>query len=154
MGRIDPKEFAGGSTPKITHDDFDGDYTILTLTSFEKVDVPDDSVESGTRKSAVLTFEETEDKVLWLNGGMIETLVAQLGDDDEEWIGKQVPVEKYTSRYRGKEYDKVRVMATEEWTKAFKEAGVKRKHPAASSVKDKEPPKAGGVKNKNARGGR
>ena len=145
MGRINPEEF-GGSTPKLTPDDLEGDYAILVLSGFEKVNVPDEEQEGGSRTSATITFEETEDKVVWLNRGQIETLCAQLGEDSDDWTGKQVPVEKYTAKFRGKEYPKVRVMPAEEWDRAFKEAGIKRKHPAATKVTPKEAPKPGVVR--------
>lgn len=136
----------GTSTPKITPEDLEGDFAILVVSGFESVDVDDDEAEGGKRKSATLTFEETEDKVLWLNKGMLESLCTQLGTDPDDWNGKQVPVEKYTAKFRGKSYPKVRVMPAEEWDKAFKEAGIKRKHPAAYPVKSAPAPKAGAVK--------
>jgi hypothetical protein len=146
MGKVSAEDY-GSSTPKITPDDLEGDFTILTVTGFETVDVDDDGVEGGKRKSATLTFEETENKVLWLNKGMIEALCTQLGTESDNWTGKQVPVEKYTARYGNKSYPKVRVMPSEEWDKAFKDAGVKRKHPGSYPVKAAAPaPKAGAVK--------
>ena len=145
MRKVNASDY-GTSTPKITPDDLEGDFAILTVVDFEDVEVPDDSVEGGKRKTATLTFEETEDKVLWLNMGMIDALVEQLGDDLDAWKGQEVPVEKYTARFRGKSFPKVRVMAAEEWDKAFKDAGIKRKgtRPVAAPVAAK--PKAGAVK--------
>lgn len=114
MGRINADDF-GSSTPKITPDDLEQDVAILTVAAFETVDVEDDNAEGGKRKTATLTFEETEDRVLWLNKGMVEALVERLGDDPDKWVGKRVPVEKYNARFRGKTYPKVRVMMAEEW---------------------------------------
>lgn len=128
MGKVNADDF-GSSTPKITPDDLEGDFAILTVADYESVEVDDDEAEGGKRKSATLTFEETEDKVLWLNKGMIEDMISQYGDDSDDWKGKQVPVEKYVAKYRGKSFPKVRVMPTEEWDKAFKEAGIKRRTP-------------------------
>lgn len=124
MGKVNASDF-GSSTPKITPDDLEGDAAVLTVTGFEKVEVDDDDAEGGKRNAATLTFEETEDRVLWLNKGMIEALIERLGDDSDEWVGAKVPVEKYVARYRGQKYDKVRVMPAEEWDRAFKEAGVR-----------------------------
>ncbi len=114
MGRISADDF-GSSTPKLTPDDLEADVAILTVADFETVDVDDDNAEGGKRKSATLTFEETEDRVLWLNKGMIEALIERLGDNTDKWKGQKVPVEKYTARFRGKSYPKVRVMMAEEW---------------------------------------
>lgn len=121
---INPDDF-GSSTPKLEPDDLEGDAAMLTIDTFETVEVDDDEAEGGKRNAATLTFVETDDKVLWLNKGMVETLCEQLGNDEEQWPGKVVPVEKYIARYRGKKYPKVRVVPSEEWPKAFKEAGVK-----------------------------
>jgi len=146
MGKINPADF-GSSTPKLGPDDLEGDAAMLTIATFETVEVDDDEVEGGKRNAATLTFNETDDKVLWLNKGMVETLVEQLGDDDELWIGKVIPVEKYTARYRGQKYPKVRVVPSEEWPKAFKEAGMKftpRKATAAPAPAKPAPAKRGG----------
>jgi hypothetical protein len=124
MGKVDPSRF-GSAAPKLSPDDIE-DAAILTITAFDEVSVDDEEVEGGKRVSANLTFEETGDKVLWLNKGMVETLVEQLGDDSDDWIGSKVPVEAYTATFKGKKFPKVRVMPSEEWTKAFKEAGVRR----------------------------
>lgn len=114
MGRISADDF-GSSTPKLTPDDLEADVAILTVADFETVDVDDDNAEGGKRKSATLTFEETDDRVLWLNKGMVEALIERLGDNTDKWKGQKVPVEKYTARFRGKSYPKVRVMMAEEW---------------------------------------
>ena len=124
MGKVDPSRY-GSAAPKLTPDDIE-DAAILTVTAFDEVSVEDEEVEGGKRTSGNLTFEETGDKVLWLNKGMVETLVEQLGDDSDDWIGQKVPVEAYTATFKGKKFPKVRVMPSEEWSKAFKEAGVRR----------------------------
>ena len=123
--KVDVSKF-GSSAPKITQDDLEEDAAILTLAAYEEVSVDDDAVEGGKRQSATLRFEETGDKVLWLNKGMVETLVEQLGQDADEWVGQKVPVEKYVAKFNNTKYPKVRVMPSEEWDKAFKEAGVRR----------------------------
>lgn len=146
MGKINTQDF-GTSTPKLEQDDLEGDAAILTVTAFEMVEVDDDEMEGGKRKTGTLTFEETGDKVLWLNKGMVETLVEQLGDESDEWVGAKVPVEKYTARYRGQKYAKVRVVPSEEWESAFKEAGEKftgRKRTAAPVTKKAAAKKSGG----------
>lgn len=124
MGKVDPNRF-GSSAPKLTPDDIE-DAAILTITAYDEAEVEDEESETGKRLSANLTFEETGEKVLWLNKGMVETLVEQLGDDSDDWVGSQIPVESYTAVFKGKKFPKVRVMPSEEWDKAFKEAGVRR----------------------------
>lgn len=145
MGRIDPNAF-GSSTPKLVPDDLEGDYAILTVAEFQEVEVDDEDSETGKRLSATLRFEETDDKVIWLNRGQIESLIAQLGEDTDDWAGKQCPVEKHVAKFGRKEYPKVRVMPAEEWQRAFNGAGTKRKHPAATKVTPKEDSKPGAVK--------
>lgn len=122
--KVDVSKF-GSSAPKLTPDDIE-DAAILTIAAYEEVEVDDSDAESGKRLSATLRFEETGDKVLWLNKGMIESLVEGLGDDADNWIGQQVPVEPYTASFGSKKFPKVRVMPHEEWAKAFREAGISR----------------------------
>lgn len=121
----------GSSAPKIEPDDLEDDAAILTVTTFETVMVDDEDAKDGKRKSATLKFEETGDKVLWLNKGMMETLIEQLGDDAEKWEGQKVPVEKHIATFGNKKFPKVRVMPSEEWDAAFKAAGVRRPKPSA-----------------------
>lgn len=124
MGKIDASRF-GSATPKLTPDDIE-EAAILTIATFEEADVDDDEAPGGKRHSANLTFEETGDKVLWLNKGMVETLIEQLGDDTDTWTGQKIPVESATVKFRGRDHHKVRVMESSQWDAAFKEAGVKR----------------------------
>jgi len=133
MGKVDPTRM-GSSVPKITPDDIE-DAAILTIAAYDEAEVDDDEAEGGKRLSANLMFEEIEEKVLWLNKGMVETLVEQLGDESDDWIGQKVPVESYTAKFKGKKFPKVRVMPSEEWDKAFKEAGVRRRPVAKKTAK-------------------
>lgn len=123
--KINATDF-GTSRPKLTQDDFDGDYVILTIAKVETVEVDDDEQESGKRKSLVLQFQETGDKSLWLNVTMIKSLIAELGDDTDKWAGQKVPVEKYTGTFKGRDFKKVGVMVSDDWADAFKELKVKR----------------------------
>ncbi len=130
MGRkVDTSKF-GSSAPKLEPDDLEEDAAILTLDKYEEVLVDDDTVKGGDhpgkRQSATIRFRETGEKVLWLNKGMAETLVEQLGDDADAWAGQKVPVERHVASFGNKKYPKVRVMPSEQWDAAFKEAGVRR----------------------------
>lgn len=121
MSKVDASKF-GSSKPKITPDDLEGDVAVLTISGYEEFDVDDASTESGKRRSAVLMFEQTEDRVLYLNKGMIETLVEKLGDDSDGWLGQQVPVEKHVAKFGNEKFPKVRVVPAEEWGEYIKPA--------------------------------
>ncbi len=121
----------GSAAPRLEQDDLEQDAAILTISEFDEAVLEEDN--GDKRRAPYLTFEETEDKRLWLNKGAMETLIEQLGDDADKWIGQQIPVEKHTAIYNKKEFPKVRVMLSEEWTQAFKDAGVKRKGAPAVS---------------------
>ena len=114
MGKVNPAEF-GRQRPKLTRDDFSGDFTVLTIATAEEVKTDDG-------KSMVLTFQETGDKSLWLNVTALKTLVEKFGDNADAWKGKQVPVEKHTAEFRGEKYPKVRVALGEDWDDMFKQA--------------------------------
>lgn len=123
--KVDTSKF-GSSAPKLMPDDLEEDVAILTIAKYEEVMVDDDEVEGGKRQSATLKFAETGDKVIWLNKGMVESLVEQLGDDADKWAGQKIPVERHTATFGNKKFPKVRVMPSEEWDKTFKEANVRR----------------------------
>jgi hypothetical protein len=119
--RINLDEFPSGGGPKLEADDLTGDTAVLTITEFEKFTVKDPETESGERPTAVLRFNETGPRSLWLNKGMLTTLVEKLGDRPKEWVGKLCPVEKRSVTFRGKTTRKVYVMAAEEWEDTIKE---------------------------------
>jgi len=123
--KVDSSKF-GSTAPKLLPDDLEEEAAFLTVASYDEIEVEDDEQESGKRNSATLRFEETGDKVLWLNKGMVETLVEQLGEDADKWIGQKIPVERHVAKFGTKKFPKVRVMPSEEWDKAFKDAGIRR----------------------------
>jgi hypothetical protein len=129
--KVDPSKF-GSSAPKLMPEDLEEDAAILTIAKYEEVMVDDDEAEGGKRQSATLKFVETGDKVVWLNKGMVEALVEQLGDDSDKWAGQKCPVERHVATFGNKKYPKVRVMMSEEWDRAFKDAGVRRTRPAGA----------------------
>jgi hypothetical protein len=123
--KVDVNKF-GSTAPKLQPEDLEEDAAFLTVASYDEIEVEDEEQEGGVRNSATLRFEETGDKVVWLNKGMIETLVEQLGEDADKWIGQKIPVERHVAKFGNKKFPKVRVMPSEEWDKAFKDAGVRR----------------------------
>ncbi len=137
MGKVDTSRFSSAA-PKLTPDDIE-EAAILTVSAYDEIEVDTDEKDPATGKpvkrlSATLLFEEMGDKVLWLNKGMVEALVEQLGSESDDWVGQRVPVEAYTAVFKNKKFAKVRVMASEEWDKAFKDAG-ERRAGSRSSVK-------------------
>lgn len=122
----------GSSRPKLSQEDFDGDFIILTIATCDEIEVDDEEKQGGKRRSLVLTFAETGDKAIWLNVSQTKAIIEKFGDDDAAWIGQMVPVEKYTATFGTKMYPKVRIMAAEEWEQAFEDAGVKAKPKAAA----------------------
>lgn len=132
MAKVDTSKF-GSSAPKLMPEDLEEDVAILTIAKYEEVMVDDDEAEGGKRQSATLKFNETGEKVVWLNKGMVEALVEQLGDDSDKWVGQKIPVERHTATFGNKKFPKVRVVPAEEWDKLFKEAGVRRSPRPASA---------------------
>ncbi len=129
--KVDSSKY-GSSAPKLMPDDLEEDVAFLTIAKFEEVMVDDDEAEGGKRQSATLKFKETGDKVVWLNKGMVETLVEQLGDDADQWVGQKIPLERHVASFGSKKYPKVRVVPSEEWDKLFKAAGIRRSRPAGA----------------------
>lgn len=126
MGKIDLEKYKQ-SSDIVSPDDIEGN-AIVTIAEFN----------DGERKDkegmwALLKFEELEDKIMWLNDAALETLVEKFGDDTDDWIGEQIPIETYST----KNGERVRIMASEEWEQAFKDAGVSRsaKNKKKSGVK-------------------
>lgn len=105
------REKLGTRTPKLTVDDFSGKNVIGTITGYDEFEVPGED-----RLCAVLFFEETGDKALFLNATMMDDLIAAFGTDEtDKWIGKKVPLEKRRVTFKGKTHDKVYVVSHEDW---------------------------------------
>lgn len=136
MAKVNPKELGSGR-PKVEQGDFEGDYTIATIVKVEMGEIDDDTRPGGKRPTRMLQFKEFGDKVLYLNVTQAESLVEQLGDDDDDWIGQQIPIEKYTGTFGTKKFQKVGVMAGDQWDSAFREAGVRRKTRPAPAARAK-----------------
>lgn len=106
MTKVDPGAF-GKARPKIEPDDLEDDVAVLTIAAYDQVEVDDPESPTGKRLTGCLTFQESGDKVIWLNKTQADALVERLGDDSDKWIGKQVPVEKTVTKFRGKDFPKV-----------------------------------------------
>lgn len=87
---INPREFGGGG-PKLTPEMIKGDVTVLSIKEVAVVPVDRDGHEA---KALVIHFAEFPDHAYWPNGKGVSILVEQLGDDEEAWTGKKIPLEK------------------------------------------------------------
>lgn len=126
------REKMGSRTPKLTVDDFDGDVVILTIAAYEEFVMEQ---EEPPRLCATLLFNETGDKALFLNATMMDDLIAGFGTDEtDDWIGQQIPLEKRKSRFKGRQYDKVYVVAHEEWDEYLEPKSKPRKSVARKST--------------------
>jgi hypothetical protein len=113
----------GSSRPKLEPNDIE-EAAIVTVAGYEQGEVDDPERDSGKRITGCVWFEETGDKVIWLNKGMMDTLVEKLGDETDHWVGKQIPIERHTATYGNKKFPKVHIIPAEGWDKAFREAGI------------------------------
>ena len=126
MSKVNLKDY-GTKSEKITIEDLEQDVAILTLDTVDEVDVDDEESATGKRRSMVLSFVELAGKVLWPNRTQIATLIAKLGDDSDNWIGAKVPVEKARVPFKGKMFDKVRIVAAPEWDQYLKPSKSRRR---------------------------
>lgn len=114
MSKVNPDAF-GHTRPRLEPDDLEEDVAVLTIAEYEEIEVDDASTESGKRMSALLTFEETGEKVVWLNKTAITALVEYYGDDSDQWLGQPCPVESVRGTAFGKAYHKVNVVPQDAW---------------------------------------
>lgn len=116
----------GKTTPKLTPDDLEGEVVVLTLATFDEVEVEDPEQDSGKRRSPFLTFQETGDKRLWINKGQVDTLIARLGNDADRWAGQPIPVEAKDVKFGNTTYHKVVVVEPKHWDGYLADAGLAR----------------------------
>ena len=115
MSKVNPDAY-GTSRPKVEPDDLDEDVAVLVIAEFSEIEVDDPNAESGKRMSGCLTFQETGDKVVWLNKTAITALVHHYGDDSDDWQGQPCPVERVRGTAFGKDYYKVGVVPVDAWS--------------------------------------
>lgn len=127
MAKVDPTKH-GSSKPKLTVDDFEEDVAILTIASFEEAEIDDSEAPDGKRMLAMLFFEESGDKAMYLNKTQLEYLIEGLdSDDSDDWAGQQVPVEIKRGTFRGRKYEKPHVVDPDEWKDYLKPKKARRK---------------------------
>lgn len=114
MTKITREEFGAGR-PKLTPEDLDDQSMVLVIAAAEPIHVEDEDAPDGKRKVLVLRFEETGEKTLYLNKGMIGALLGQFGSETDDWVGQRVPVQRHIAEFRGVRYPKVRIAPPEDW---------------------------------------
>jgi len=135
MAKVDPTKH-GSSRPKLTVDDFEEDVAILTIASFEEAEIEDSDTAEGKRMIAMLFFEESGDKAMYLNKTQLEYLIEGLeSDDSDDWAGKQVPVEVKTGTFRGKKYEKPHIVDPDEWEEYMEKPKPRRRRKKAKGKK-------------------
>ena len=77
---------------------------------------------------AMLFFEESGDKAMYLNKTQMEYLIEGLeSNDSDDWAGKQVPVEVKRGKFRGTPYEKPYIVDPNEWDEYLKPKKQRRK---------------------------
>lgn len=114
MGKLNRDDY-GNRREKVTQDDLESEVAVVTIVEAEEVDATDSESPTGYRKALVLSFEEIPNKVLWPGAKEVHALIDQLGDDTDKWLGRKIPIERATVRFRGRDYDKVVVAPSAEW---------------------------------------
>lgn len=117
--------YGGSGRPKIVQDDIeDGDAMLVTISDVEEEKVKGDG---GDKVLLVLLTEEFGDKVHRLNKTQRDYLIEQLGEETDDWIGKQVPLVKTKQAFQNKSFDTVWVAAPEEWKSLLRASSVQAK---------------------------
>ncbi len=121
MGKIRKEDFSK-RRPKLTVEDLDGgDAIALLIASVEEINVDDDD---GKRKSLVLTFEESGEKVYYPNATSLGFILDAYGDESDDWVGKPLPLMRHTGTFRGERYENLQVAAPEQWNEIITESGL------------------------------
>ena len=89
MANVDPNEYGSGEQrAKLTPEVLGSPETVVLTVQEART-----GIETGDgRRAALLVFEEHPDYAYWLNKTGISTLVERLGGDDDDWIGRHVPL--------------------------------------------------------------
>lgn len=107
------------SRPVIKPADLNGaSHVIVTITEVEEVDFGDDG------KRLVLQFEEFPEHSYFPNVTSIDQLIAGLGEESDDWKGKQVPLQvvKTNNPTTKKATDALWVAPSDEWNGLFRAA--------------------------------
>jgi hypothetical protein len=109
---------------------------IFTIQKVEEVEIPDNTT-NAPRKALAVTFEEFPDHAYWPNGTSIGHLIDALGNDENKWVGKRVPIEKVKANNptTGRVQDSLWVAEAKKWDEYLKGA----KNGAAQKTVAKKP---------------
>lgn len=91
MPMIDVTKFGGPKRDALKPEHLDGDVAVVTISDVEEIKVDRDGEE---RPVLVLSFKETGEYAFFPNVTGIKHLVKGLGNDERDWIGKKIAVEK------------------------------------------------------------
>ena len=117
--KVDPGAHTGDRRPVLTPEMLhDADSAVLTIAEAET------GIDIGDRVAARLAFKEFPGVDHWLAFTSIKTLVKKLGDDDEGWVGKKVPLirVRVNNPRTGEKVVKLHVADTEDWGPILAEA--------------------------------
>lgn len=125
MAKINQQDFSK-RRPKLTVDDLvGGDGMALVMAGVEEINVDD---EAGKRKSLVLTFEESGEKVYYPNATSLGYILAAYGDESDDWVGQALPLLRHTGTFRGERYENLQVPPLDQWDHLVKGSGLKATH--------------------------
>lgn len=123
--KISAAKYGGLRGTPLAPEDLEGDAAVFTIQEFGE---QANSSDKRRQLSPVLRYAECPDKLHYLNREQIERIIPKLGDESDNWIGKQVPVavedvEGPAQSGNGTQvYKKVYVMKPEKWDAAFRAA--------------------------------
>ena len=131
MAKVDPNEYGSGEQrAKLTPEVLGSPETVVLTVQEART-----GIETGDgRRAALLVFEEHPDYAYWLNKTGISTLVERLGGDDDDWIGRQVPLIRVhaSNPTTGGSVETFHVAPITEWDELQTENGKVAKAPETS----------------------
>lgn len=133
---LDMDEF-GPSRPALKADTIKPDTaTVITVADVEKLEVNDNTSESGKRVSLVLQSEEYPDRGFWLNKTGIKTLTEQIGVRPADWIGERIPlvVVRVNNPQSGQPQNSLQVASQAEWDEVLEGFAAAAKRRGRKSV--------------------
>lgn len=106
----------GGNSRSLDPKDFDGDVLVATIRESAHIQ----TVNGGRR---VVRLVEFPDQPYWCNTTQTTAIVRVLGNDDDEWKGKRIALEKVTVKnpQTGEDVVKFYPMSPKAWAEAVAE---------------------------------
>lgn len=90
---------------------------VFTISDAEEIELPDEDSdeEDATRMQVVLTFSQFPDEAYYLSRGDTVTLIDLLGENEQKWIGKKIPLVKRSWVYKKKKGVSLRLADVNDW---------------------------------------